>query len=342
MKCEAHFKLCYMKVIIPVAGAGAKLRPHTYTQPKPLIPLAGKTILSFIIDQFIELGQKEFVFIIGYLGEKIQDYVISKYPEITAHFIQQNERSGTGHAVFLAKEFVQPHEEIMVVYGDTICDYSLEQVLSSEISLVGLKKVDDPREFGVAELHPDGSVKHVVEKPLIPKSNLALVGLYKIKESQHLFEIIEKNLNNGSSSEEYHLTNAIETLATEGIKIGTFFVDNWFDCGKKETLIETNAILLEKVEFASEEIPFFDNTIIIHPVSIGEGCSIENSIIGPHVTIGEKASIKSSILKNSIIGSYSVLEKVVLHSSLIGSDAFVCGASQSLNIGDNTEINLSK
>jgi glucose-1-phosphate thymidylyltransferase len=331
-----------MKVIIPVAGAGAKLRPHTYTQPKPLIPLAGKTILSFILDQFIELGHREFIFIIGYLGEKIQDYVHAKYPDIQAIFIQQNERSGTGHAVYLAKNYIGKDEEIMVVFGDTICDYPLETVIKSDISLIGLKKVEDPREFGVAELHADGTVKHVVEKPLIPKSNLALVGIYKINESAQLFELIEKNMEKSEHHEEYHLTTAIESLAQEGVKIGSFFVENWFDCGKKETLIETNAILLEKVEFASEEIPFFDNTIIIHPVSIGEGCEIENSIIGPHVTIGEKAIIKSSMVRDSIIGSYSVLEKVVLHSSLIGSDAFVCGASQSLNIGDNTEINLSK
>jgi glucose-1-phosphate thymidylyltransferase len=331
-----------MKVIIPVAGAGAKLRPHTYTQPKPLIPLAGKTILSFIIDQFIEAGQNEFIFIIGYLGEKIKLYVEEKYPQINATFIVQQERSGTGHAIYLAKEKIAPNEEILIVYGDTICDYNLKEVLQNPMSLVGVKKVDDPREFGVAEIGADGIVKNAVEKPKIPKSNLALVGIYKIKETEKLFEIIEKEYHNTDSPEEYHLTSVINSLVHEGIKIGVFHVNNWFDCGKKETLLETNAILLNKVEYASEEIPFFDNTIIIHPVSIAEGCEIENSIIGPNVTIGEKATIRSSMIKDSIIGSYSVIEKVVLHSSLIGSDAYICGASQSLNIGDNTEIDLSK
>jgi glucose-1-phosphate thymidylyltransferase len=317
-----------MKVIIPVAGAGAKLRPHTYTQPKPLIPLAGKTILSFILDQFIEVGQNDFIFIIGYLGEKIKLYVEEKYPQINATFIIQHERSGTGHAIFLAKDYILPDEDILIVYGDTICDYNLKDVLASSKSLV---------EIGV-----DGLVKNAIEKPKIPKSNMALVGIYKIVETKKLFDIIEKDYINEGSIEEYHLTSVINSLVHNNVQIGTFQVNNWFDCGKKETLLETNAILLNKVEFASEEIPFFDNTIIIHPVSIAEGCEIENSIIGPNVTIGEKAVIRSSMVKDSIIGSYSVIEKVVLHSSLIGSDAFICGASQSLNIGDNTEIDLSK
>ncbi len=330
-----------MKVIIPVAGAGAKLRPHTYTQPKPLIPLAGKTILSFIIDQFVETGQKDFIFIIGYLGEKIKNYVQEKYPELNATFVVQNERSGTGHAVYLAKEYVNEDEELMIVYGDTICDYKLDEVINSNHSLVGVKKVDTPQHFGVAEVSHDGWIKNLIEKPTIPKSNLALVGIYKIIESSILFKTVENDYLKKEHSE-FHLTDVINTMVQNGIKIGTFHVANWFDCGKKENLLETNAILLNKVEFASEEIPFFDNTIVIHPVSIAEGCTIENSIVGPNVTIGERAVVKNSILKDSIIGSYSVLEKVVLHNSLIGSDALIFGASQSLNIGDNTEIDLSK
>jgi glucose-1-phosphate thymidylyltransferase len=330
-----------MKVIIPVAGAGAKLRPHTYTQPKPLIPLAGKTILSFIVDQFLEAGQNEFIFIIGYLGEKIKHFVEENYPNIKATFVIQQERSGTGHAIYLTREFIEPNEEIMVVYGDTICDYDFKEILQSPTTVLGVKKVDDPRDFGVAEVRADGKVTHVVEKPKIPKSNLALVGVYKINEVNTMFSIIEQHVNNENETE-YPLTDVLEAMILQGVEMKVFHVQNWFDCGKKETLLETNATLLNKVEYASEEIPFFDNTIIIHPVSIAEGCVIENSIVGPNVTIGERAIIRSSMVRDSIIGSYSVLEKVVLHSSLIGSDAFVCGNSQSLNIGDNTEIDLSK
>ena len=327
-----------MKIVIPVAGAGAKLRPHTYTQPKPLIHLAGKTILSFIIDQFIEAGQNDFIFIIGYLGDKIKNYVEEHYPQINANFIVQEERSGTGHAIYLTKELIGENEEMLIVYGDTICDFDLKEVLESKQSLLGVKKVDDPREFGVVEITPEGIVKGVVEKPKIPMSNLALVGVYKIVETKKMFDILEKE--NHSFNEEYHLTCILDSMQANGIQMGVFYVNNWFDCGKKETLLETNAILLSKVEYASEEIPFFDNTIIIHPVSIAKDCEIENSIIGPNVTIGENAVIRNSMVNDSIIGSFSVLEKVVLHSSLIGSDAMIKGNSQSLNIGDNTEIDL--
>ena len=328
-----------MKIVIPVAGAGAKLRPHTYTQPKPLIHLAGKTILSFIVDQFVEAGHNDFIFIIGYLGDKIKNYVEVNYPQINARFIVQEERSGTGHAIYLTKELIGVNEEMLIVYGDTICDFDLKEVLESKQSLLGVKKVDDPREFGVAEITPEGIVKGVVEKPKIPKSNLALVGVYKIVETQKMFDILEKE--NHTFNEEYHLTSILDSMVKNGIEMGVFYVNNWFDCGKKETLLETNATLLSKVEYASEEIPFFDNTIIIHPVSIAKDCEIENSIIGPNVTIGENAIIRNSMVTDSIIGSYSVLEKVVLHSSLIGSDALIKGNSQSLNIGDNTEIDLS-
>ncbi len=331
-----------MKVIIPVAGAGTKLRPHTYTQPKPLIPLAGKTILSFILDPLIEIGQKDFIFVIGYLGEKIKDYILENYPEINSKFVIQNDLLGTGHAVHITKDYVDENEEILIVYGDTICDFNIEEVINSPYSLLGVKKVNSPQNFGVAELDTDGWVKTLIEKPIIPKSNLALVGIYKIKESKLLFEILNEIQRQNTQKTETHLTDVINKMVQQSAKMKTFQIANWFDCGKKETLIETNAILLNKVEFASEEIPFFDNTIIVHPVSIASGCHIENSIIGPNVTIAENSVIKNSIINNSIIGSYSILEKVVLQTSLIGSDAHIIGASQSLNIGDNTEIDLSK
>ena len=328
-----------MKVIIPVAGAGTKLRPFTYTQPKALIPLAGKTILGFIIDQFIEIGQKDFIFIIGHLGEKIQDFVVENYSNINAKFVVQIDKGGTGQAIYLAKDYIEDNEELLIVYGDTICEYDLQKVIKSKYSCFGIKKVDDPRNFGVVELSSNGKVNHVIEKPLIPKSNMALVGIYKIIETNLLFETLQKEINNKKNTE-YPLTTAIETMIQQEVYFETFVVNNWYDCGKKESLLETNAILLNKIGFASDEVPFFENTIIIHPVSIAEGCVIENSIIGPNVTIGETAKISSSIITNSIIGAFTQLDKIVLHQSLIGSDAYIRGYSQSLNIGDNTEIDL--
>ncbi|MBS1610725.1 MAG: nucleotidyltransferase family protein, partial [Bacteroidetes bacterium] len=185
-----------MKAIIPVAGAGTKLRPHTYTQPKALIPLAGKNVLSIIIDQLQDAGIHEFVFIVGYLGDKIQDYVRQKYPHIHSHFVQQTNRQGIGHAIKMTRSIVNS-DEMFVVLGDTICEYDVKEAVNSPYSLLCVKKVDDPREFGVAEIGEDGFIHHVVEKPQIPKSNMALVGIYKIKESEMMFECLENNISQG-------------------------------------------------------------------------------------------------------------------------------------------------
>ncbi|HYD21523.1 MAG TPA: nucleotidyltransferase family protein, partial [Flavipsychrobacter sp.] len=178
-----------MKAIIPVAGAGTKLRPLTYTQPKALIPIAGKTILSVIVDQLQDAGVTEFVFVIGYLGEKIQRYIAKTYPNLNYTLITQNDRRGTGHAIYLTKDAIG-EDEVMIVLGDTVCDYNVKEILGSSVSQIGVKKVDDPRSFGVAELSDNDKVLKVVEKPLIPKSNMAMVGLYYIKETKQLYEAL--------------------------------------------------------------------------------------------------------------------------------------------------------
>jgi glucose-1-phosphate thymidylyltransferase len=331
-----------MKAIIPVAGAGTKLRPHTYTQPKALIPLAGKTILSIIVDQLLEAGINEFIFIVGYLGTKIQDYVNDKYPDLNVRFVFQNERQGIGHAILLTRELVGD-DEMYIVLGDTICEYDIRSVVEKNVSSLGVKRVDDPRDFGVAEIEDDGVISRVVEKPQIPKSNMALVGIYKIRETGHLFSCLENNIKAQITSYgEYNLTDAIECMIRNGVKFEPFKVQNWFDCGKKETLLESNAKLLKK--FGSNIAPDhqMENTIIIHPVNIASGCEIRNSIIGPNVAIGEKTAINYSVLKDSIIGSFANLFDIVLTHSLIGSDTEVRGESRSLNIGDNTEIDLGE
>jgi len=329
-----------MKAIIPVAGAGTKLRPHTYTQPKALIPIAGKTILSFIVDQLREAGINEFVFIVGYLGEKIQDYVKQKYPDLTTHFVYQNERQGTGHAIELTRTIVG-EDEVFVVLGDTICEYDVKEVLDCPHSMLGVKKVDDPRNFGVASINEEGFIDQVVEKPAIPKSNMALVGLYKIKETQFLFECLHHLfMQNIQTQGEYNLTDALDCMIKRGAQFKSFKVKSWFDCGKKESLLESNATLLKKFGGNIADAESFKDTIIIPPVSIADGCNICNSIIGPHVAIGANTTIRHSIVRDSIIGSYTNLDEVVLDNSLIGSDASVKGLSRSLNIGDNTEIDF--
>jgi glucose-1-phosphate thymidylyltransferase len=329
-----------MKAIIPVAGAGTKLRPHTYTQPKALIPLAGKTVLSIIVDQLIQGGINEFVFIVGYMGEKIQDYVRAQYPQIKAHFIYQNDRQGIGHAIRLTREVVAG-EEALIVLGDTICEFDVKAVMESDVSMIGIKKVDDPRSFGVAEICEDADVSHVVEKPHIPKSNLALVGVYKIRETNVLYECLEANISQGIMTHgEYSITDAIDCMIRKGVTFKAFRVAAWFDCGKRDTLLESNATLLKKFGSKAEPSPDYENTVIVEPVSIGKGCSVKNSIIGPNVTIGDNTTVDYSIIKNSIIGAFSNLYDIVLDDSLIGSDTSIRGETRTLNIGDNTDIDL--
>ena len=329
-----------MKAVIPVAGAGTKLRPLTYTQPKALIPIAGKTILSHIVDQLSEAGITEFIFIVGYLGEKIQDYVKQTYPNLTTHFVYQNERQGTGHAVELTKKLIGD-EPIFVALGDTICEFDVKEIIDSPDSMIGIRKVDDPRDFGVATIDENGFIEHLVEKPAIPKSNMALVGLYKINETAVLFECLQQLfVENITTRGEYNLTDALACMIQKGTRFRSFKVANWFDCGKKESILETNATLLKKMGGHVPAADIYKDTIIIHPVSIAEGCTVSNAIIVPHVAIGPNTTITQSIIRDSIIGGYTNLHEVVLDNSLIGSDASVKGLSRSLNIGDNTEIDF--
>jgi len=330
-----------MKVIIPVAGAGTKLRPLTYTQPKALIPVAGKRILDFIIDQLLELNLNEFIFVVGYLGEKIKDHVESKYPNIKSNYAVQADRLGVGHAIWTTKEFVKPDEEVLIVLGDTIVKADLPEVLKSSKSSLGVKKVDDPRDFGVVEFNNKGKIVSLVEKPRFPKSNMALVGVYKIKETKQLFEcldqLVEREMKEG---EEIHLTDAIMLMLKKGTEFESFRVDDWYDCGKMEILLETNAKLLKGTQFKADK-EMLNNSILIQPVNIAKGAKLSNSIIGPNVTIGENAKVNHSILSNSIIGDFANLNHVILTDSIIGSDTAITGFKQSLNIGDNTDIDFS-
>ncbi|MEY4106899.1 MAG: hypothetical protein RL181_1241 [Bacteroidota bacterium] len=332
-----------MKAVIPVAGAGARLRPLTYTQPKPLIPVAGKPILSFIIEQLVELGVREFVFIIGYLGEKIRGYVEEKYPGIQKEFVSQEEHIGSAHALWMAREALRPADELLIFFGDAIIDMDFKRLLQAPASCLCVKKVQDPREYGVVEFASDGWVGRVTEKPRIPMSNLAMVGLYRIREVDVLLEALEFNITHNIHSEsgEFPLTDALMRMIEKGVKFSTLEVDNWFNCGKKEVLLETNATFLDREGYASSNLPPFDNSIIIHPVSIGKNCDIANSIIGPHVTIGDHVDISHSIIRNSIIGNYTSIREIILQKSVVGNDASITGLRQSLNIGDNTEIDFS-
>jgi len=331
-----------LKAIIPVAGAGTKLRPHTYTQPKPLIPVAGKPILAHIMDQLISVGVDEFVFVIGYLGEKIKDFVEKSYPNLKAAFVVQTERKGLGHAIWLTKDVIGADEEVIIALGDTIIEADISKFVNSTNSSLALRKVEDPRKFGVAELDETGMITRVTEKPSIPKSNMALVGWYKIREFGPLVKALDDNISkNYTTKDEIQLTDGIMMLLKSGAVIEGFKVNNWYDCGQKEVLLEINALLLKKSSNKVDADPSgFEYSIIVPPVYIGENTVIRHSIIGPNITIGDNSVIENSIISESIIGSYATLRNVVMSQSIIGGDTSVAGATHQLNIGDNTELNL--
>ena len=330
-----------MKAVIPVAGIGSRLKPHTQTQPKSLIPVAGKPILGHIMDKLVDAGVTEFVFIIGYLGDKIEQFLTEHYGKYELNFVIQTVGKGIGHAIWLAKDEIKDGEDILIVLGDTIFEADLKSVFASEYSQLGVKKVEDPRQFGVAELEGDGSIKKLVEKPSIPHSNLALVGLYYIKESQKLMKCLEHNITNEIRNQnEFHLTDALFCLVQDGVRMETFNVSLWFDCGKKDIILQTNKQLL-KSKSADVYKQWQDKgNIIVPPVHISPSAVIENSIVGPDVSVGEDAHISRSIVRNSIIGLGASLNNATIEDSLIGSDASLSGAVHSLNIGDSAEINL--
>ena len=240
-----------MKAIIPVAGAGVNLRPHTYTQPKPLLPVAGKPIISYIIDDLRKAGIQDFIFVLGYLGDKIKNYLEAQYPELSKTYVFQENRRGLGHAVLLTKEAVG-NDEMIIFLGDTIVEMDLSEFVSQGGSALTIQKVKDPRQFGVVEIDNSGNAIRVVEKPAIPKSNNAIVGIYKIQEGKILFESLEEVLQESQvNNSEIHLANGLMKMIDRGVSFNTVQVSNWYDCGKKEILLETNKELLKKKSFRS-------------------------------------------------------------------------------------------
>lgn len=321
-----------IRAIIPVAGIGTRLRPHTYTLPKVLLNVAGKPILGHIMDRVILEGISKATFIVGYLGEKIEEFIRKNY-DIQADFVFQEEQKGLGHAIYLA-EPTFGNDEIFIILGDTIFDVDLNQMLSSKYSALGVKEVDDPKRFGVAVVE-NGFISKLVEKPEQPISKLAIVGLYYIKNphrlSQALKEIITKDIK---TKGEYQLTDALELMIQNGEKFVPFTVEGWFDCGKPETLLSTNHHLLEKMN-RSDNV---EGVLVIKPVFISPNSKVEKSIIGPYTTINDGAIIKNSIILNSIIGINAVVENAFLKDSIIGNNSIIRGQFKRLNTGDSSEI----
>lgn len=331
-----------MKVVIPVAGSIYKANTSVSVQEKPLIPLAGKTVLGFVIEQFLAVGLREFVFIVGYIGAEIRAYVESHYPQIEAHFVAQSERLGVAHAIHLTQNIIQD-EPFLIALGDTICAFDAS-MLAEEKNLVFVQKVDKPGRFGIAILSED-KITGVNEKPLIPLSNTALVGIYRIQDTATLFSCLAQALESGKMNKynNYSLTYALEGLLSAGKELYPVRVQNWLDGGTQEGLLYANNMLLKKSSATlpcSATHPNVVNSVFIAPVSIPEHCKIHNSVIGPFVSVGEGIEIYDSVLQNSIAGAGSWLQHVVLKDTVIGSATRVKGRANVFYVGDNTSIEL--
>ncbi len=324
-----------MKAIIPVAGVGTRLRPHTFSQPKVLLNVAGKPIIGHIMDKLIASGIEEAVVIVGYLGDMIETYLRKNYT-IRFTFVNQQERLGLAHAIWMCRDHVGNSEPIFIILGDTIFDVELTDVLNSPTSTLGVREVKDPSRFGIA-ITRNGKIEKLVEKPNEPVGNLAIVGLYYIKNSESLFSSIQTVIeNNIKTKGEYQLTDALQIMLEKGEPLATFQVNNWYDCGKPETLLSTNKILLKNHNSGSS----LPGCIINEPVFVSKSAKINNAIIGPNTTIGDDVVIDDAIIKNSIIGNCSRVKHVSLNRSIIGSNVDLSGDPHEANIGDFSEIKL--
>ncbi len=329
-----------MKIVIPMAGFGTRLRPHTWSKPKPLVSVAGKPSLGHVLDMFSSLPDiEEIVFIVGYLGDQIRAYVEEFYPDINARFVVQDEMLGQSHAIWLAREgLVGP---MLMAFVDTLIETDLSGLNTEGADAIAwVKEVEDPRRFGVVEIGKDGFVRRLIEKPDDISINLAVVGFYYFKEAERLLSAIEAQMKAGSQlGGEYYLADAINVMIEDGLNMRAEAVDVWVDCGKPEALLETNQYLLDHGRDNSQKA--VREGVQIHPpVFIHPSAEVLDSVIGPHAAIGAECTIRRATVRNSIIEERTLIEAVTLSDSLVGRDARVIGREQSLtlNIGDSSEV----
>jgi glucose-1-phosphate thymidylyltransferase len=321
-----------LKIIIPVAGEGTRMRPHTYTVPKPLIPVAGKEVLAHVLEPLFALDPEEVYFVIGHLGDRIEEFVKSTY-KIKACFVEQKELLGLGFAIHLALQKIDSGP-VLIILGDTIARTDFSEFVKSEGNVIGVKAVKDPRRFGVAVVD-NGKIIAVEEKPQTPKSDLALIGLYYFQKIDALKAQLARLIAMGKkSSGEIQLTDALQFMLNSGELFHPFIVDGWHDCGKKDAFLETNRVLLAESAFVRD----CPGSIIIPPVSIAPSAVVEESIIGPNVSISEEARINRSIIRDSIICKRASIDFSMLESSIIGERAVVKGKFNHLNVGNSVEI----
>jgi glucose-1-phosphate thymidylyltransferase len=335
-----------LKIFIPMAGWGTRMRPHTWSKPKPLVSVAGKTSLEHLLDMFNSVPDPqnvEFVFIVGpYLGElQVPPFVRENFPGIKAHFVVQHEMKGQSHALWLAREFM--HGPMIICFADTLLETDFSFLEGEEADVVAwVMPMPDPRRFGVAELDSEGWVTRFIEKPESIENNLVVVGCYYFKDAKKLYAAIETQIErNLTFKGEFFLTDTLTLMIAEGAKVRTEKASTWLDTGTIDATLETNKILLdEKANRIQNET--MDGVQIIAPSYIHPAADIKNSVIGPYASIGAKCKIVNSKIEESIVEADCEIRDAVLRRSLVGVRARIYGRgdgqSIQLNVGDNSEV----
>ncbi len=326
-----------MKVIIPLAGKGTRLRPHTYLVPKPMLRIAGKPVMDYILEDLRALGNVEqVVYITGHLKEKVEEHARKDFGDLPAVFVEQKVQDGTAGAVKLAQPYVD--QDVLIIFVDTIFETDLSVIRNIDADgIIWVKEVEDYQRFGVVVTDTDGYMTKIVEKPSTPISKRANIGLYYVKNWKLLFEGIDYTLKQAPNKGEYYLTDAFQYMIDKGAKLKVIDVEGWYDAGKLDTLLETNRTVLEKGK--ARRPKNVEKSVTIHdPVYIEDGVTMSNSVIGPNVSIGAGSTVEGSTLTDTIVGSRAKLKGAQLHDSLLGDDVTVEGLKGALTVTDHSEI----
>ena len=326
-----------MKLVIPLAGYGTRMRPHTYVRPKPLINVAGKPVLAHILDRFQAFDVDEAIFIVGHLGEQVAEYVDTHYHFPITRYVEQRELKGQSHALWLAREYLQG--PLFIVFVDTIFDGDLQVVNRTDADGIAfVKEVEDPRRFGVAVTDEGGRVLRFIEKPDSMEHRLAVIGLYWIREGERLVDAIRELLEKDIQTKgEYYLADALQIMIDRGATFRTQRVDVWQDCGTIPATIETNRYLLEHGA-ANDAGRSFPHSAIVPPCYIGENVTIEGAVVGPYATVLDGAVIRDAIVRDSIIGAGATVESALVEKSIIGERAHVRGTFRAYNVTDTSWV----
>ncbi|HEV8362671.1 MAG TPA: sugar phosphate nucleotidyltransferase [Gemmatimonadaceae bacterium] len=326
-----------MKVIIPLAGKGTRLRPHTHITPKPMLKVAGKPVMAYILDDLKALGTvSQIIYITGHLKEKVEAYVRAEY-DFPSVFVEQAVQDGTAGAVKLAQKYVD--EAVLIIFVDTIFDTDLSVVNRTDADgIIWTKEVEDYQRFGVVVTDADGNMTKIVEKPKTPISKRANIGLYYVRNWKLMYEGIDHVLSQPKNQGEYFLTDAFQYMIEKGARIKVIDVAGWYDAGKLDTLLETNRVMLERHAARSAKGEFGSSAKITQPVQIADDVKITDSSIGPNVTIGAGSVIAGSSLRDTIVGGGATIKKSTLKNSLIGDATVIEGFDGELTVADHSEV----